>query len=462
MNRFKRVFKLLSVAVALVFALLLVNVTNASAAQSVKGFHISNGKLYDANNNEFIFRGINVAHNWYQAYDEASFKAVAAKGANTVRIVLSDGDDYTRDSIDKVRKLIALAEKYKLVAIVEVHDGTGHDEESRLVDAANYWIDVKDALKGHEDTVILNIANEWYGTWSSEGWANGYKKVIPMLRNAGIKNTLMVDCAGYGQYPKSVHEKGKEVFNADRDRNTIFSIHFYEYAGGTPDSVKSNLDGVINQGLPVCVGEFGYKHTNGDVAEETIINYCKQKGIGYLAWSWYGNGGGVEFLDLVSDVNGNNLTEWGNIFFNKLNGLGDAKTCSVYNGGHQNQGGQSQSQEQSPNQGQSQGQGQSQNQGQSQKTGLKLETSASSWYNGYTLNVTIKNTSSSSVNGWTLKVKKSEVNIQSIWGAKVSSEGDYFVITPENWTRNIQAGGSVSFGASCSGNFNGVNNYTLK
>ena len=43
-----------------------------------------------------------------------------------------------------------------------------------------------------------------------------------------------------------------------------------------------------------------------DVLLETANRY----GIGYLAWSWTGNGGGVEYLDLV-DRRTLALTEWG-------------------------------------------------------------------------------------------------------------------------------------------------------
>lgn len=135
-------------------------------------------------------RGINEAHNWYQSLDEVSVKAIAKTGANTIRYVLSDGEKFTKDDINKVKKLIRLAEENKLVAIVEVHDATGVNNYSSLENAAKYWVEMEDALKGHEDTVILNIANEWYGSWDSDCWAAGYEKVIPMLRGTGIKIQL--------------------------------------------------------------------------------------------------------------------------------------------------------------------------------------------------------------------------------------------------------------------------------
>ena len=61
---------------------------------------------------------------------------------------------------------------------------------------------MKNVLSGTEKYVIVNIANEWYGTWNGSAWADGYKSAIRSVRNAGITNMLMVDCAGWGQYPE--------------------------------------------------------------------------------------------------------------------------------------------------------------------------------------------------------------------------------------------------------------------
>ncbi len=214
-----------------------------------------------------MIRGINHAHSWFKddtATAATAIPAIAATGANTIRIVLSDGSQYSRDDIDGVRNLISLAEENNLIAMLEVHDATGKDDISSLDSAADYWISIKEALIGKEDKVLINIANEWYGTWDGASWADGYKQVIPKLRNAGLNHTLIVDSAGWGQFPESIHNYGKEVFNADPLQNTMFSIHMYEYAGGDASTVKANIDGVLNQGLAVIIGEFGHRHTDGE------------------------------------------------------------------------------------------------------------------------------------------------------------------------------------------------------
>ncbi|MDQ0050699.1 mannan endo-1,4-beta-mannosidase [Paenibacillus polymyxa] len=310
----------------------IINVTTNATSENT-GFYINGTTLYDANGNPFVMRGINHAYTWYKGQESAAIPAIARTGANTIRIVLSDGQQWTKDNLSELQNLITLSEQNKLVVVLEVHDGTGSDSATVLNNIANYWIEMKGALIGKESTVILNIANEWYGTWDGGGWAEGYKSVIPKLRNAGIKNTIMVDGAGWGQYPQSIFDYGTEVFNADPLKNTMFSIHMYEYAGGNAATVKSNMDNVLNKNLALVIGEFGIKHTSGDVDEATIMSYAEQKGVGYLAWSWKGNSAGLDYLDMATDWEGTSFTEQGRIIIEGPNGIrATSKLSTVYSG----------------------------------------------------------------------------------------------------------------------------------
>ena len=293
------------------------------------GFHVQNQKIIDANGNEFIMRGVNVAHAWYQNNTEQTLKAVAAKGCNTVRVVCADGGQWTKTSAAELEKIIGWCKENKLICVLEAHDATGSDKVEDIVAAAKYWAENKDILNKNTDTVILNIANEWVGTWDSATWAKGSSEAIKVVRDAGIKNMIMIDAAGWGQYGNAIKEKGSEVFASDPDKNTVFSIHFYGTAGKDASTIKSNIDGALSSGAPVLAGEFGYKHSDGDVDEISLMNYCDEKGLGYLAWSWKGNGGGVEYLDLSNDWDGNSLTEWGDIFFGAMK---NSKPASVFGG----------------------------------------------------------------------------------------------------------------------------------
>ena len=185
-----------------------------------------------------------------------------------------------------------------MIAVVEVHDGTGKDDVRYLNRAIDYWIDVKDALIGNEAYAILNIANEWYGSWSNnEKWRDAYIEAIPKLREAGIKNTIMVDSAGWGQnVTQSVLTFADKIVEADPDKNTMFSVHMYGSAGKNAAVIKSTIAKSIKMNICLVVGEFGYNHSDGDVDEATIMSYTTEVGMGYIGWSWKGNGGGKSLL----------------------------------------------------------------------------------------------------------------------------------------------------------------------
>src|SRR5699024_10795754 len=64
-----------------------------------------------------------------------------------------------------------------------------------------------------------------------------------------------------------------------------------------------------------------HRHTDGDVDEATIMSYSEQTGVGWLAWSWKGNGSEWDYLDLSYDWAGANLSAWGNTIVHGANGL---------------------------------------------------------------------------------------------------------------------------------------------
>ncbi len=269
----------------------------------VDGFKVNGNKLLDHCDQEFVMRGVNLAYTWYKssAYDQ--LKAIKDHNANAVRIVLTNGTAYgtPADDASSVKKLIEACKEFGMVAILEVHDVTGSDKISDLESAAKYFADLASTLKGTEAYVIINIANEWHNSSSAANWKDGYVKAIPIIRRAGLRHCIMVDAGGYGQSAATIHTYGKEVLAADPENNVIFSIHMYGTAGNK-SRVKSNIDGVINQGLALCIGEFGWYHSDGDVDEDQILSYCQEKNVGWLAWSWYGNGNPVQYLDLVDDA----------------------------------------------------------------------------------------------------------------------------------------------------------------
>ncbi|HEX9519577.1 MAG TPA: cellulase family glycosylhydrolase, partial [Streptosporangiaceae bacterium] len=109
-------------------------------------------------------------------------------------------------------------------------------------------------------------------------------------------------------------------------------VHMYGVYD-TASKITDYYDSFQNAGLPLVVGEFGWKHTDGDVDDDTIINEAQSRGIGYLAWSWSGNSGGVEYLDMATDFNPEQLTLWGQRIFNGVNGIrATSKEATIFGG----------------------------------------------------------------------------------------------------------------------------------
>ena len=135
-----------------------------SASSQGSGFTVDGTRLLDANGKEFVIRGINHSHTWFKNKDDDALKAIASTGSNCVRLVLANGIQWEKDSLENIEALEKKCYDNKLIAILEVHDGTGSDDPAVLDKIADYWIEMKDALIGKEDSVILNIANEWYGS----------------------------------------------------------------------------------------------------------------------------------------------------------------------------------------------------------------------------------------------------------------------------------------------------------
>lgn len=288
----------------------------------VDGFKVDGAKLLDRCDNEFVMRGVNLAYTWFESSAYTQLEAVANAGANTVRVVLTDGKAYGKaaDPADKVMAFANKCKEYGMLTILEVHDETGSNDIADLKDAAKYFANMAETLKGTESYIIINIANEWHNDAASTVWRDGYKEAIKIIRDAGLRHCIMVDAGGYGQGAATIHSHGLEVLDSDPENNVIFSIHMYGGAGNT-NKVKSNINGVINQNLALCIGEFGWYHSDGDVDEDLILSYCQEKKVSWLAWSWYGNGSPVEYLDMVKDASANpTLASYDNITIKNWDG----------------------------------------------------------------------------------------------------------------------------------------------
>ncbi|SNT29262.1 mannan endo-1,4-beta-mannosidase [Asanoa hainanensis] len=330
--------RLLAVVTALSAAALaaMFVLTVGSPARAATGFTVTNGRLYDANGTEFVMRGVSHAHTWYQSQTRA-FADIKATGANTVRVVLSGGR-WPANSASDVSNVVSLCRQNRLICVLENHDTTGYGEQSGSVPlstAVDYWISLRDVLAGQERYVIINIGNEPVGNNAvSPTWTQATTTAIQRMRTAGFDHTLMVDAPNWGQdWRFEMRDNAASVFAADPDRNTVFSIHMYGVFD-TAAEITDYLGRFRTAGLPIVVGEFGFNHSDGNPDEDTIMSYTQANRIGYIGWSWSGNGGGVEYLDMVTGFDPTRPTSWGQRIIDGANGIrSTSREATVFGGG---------------------------------------------------------------------------------------------------------------------------------
>ena len=68
----------------------------AATTASIAGFKVEGDKLVEADGAAFVMRGVNHMHVWFAQELSVSLRAIAATGANCVRIVLATGSPPAR------------------------------------------------------------------------------------------------------------------------------------------------------------------------------------------------------------------------------------------------------------------------------------------------------------------------------------------------------------------------------
>lgn len=326
------------------------------------GFHTDGVRLLDANGKEFLMRGYNYSYAWQNGYKDAAFSTAKKYNCNALRIQLSDGQKSLGGYCDakQVSSLISSCRDNHFIGVFNVQDTGGGDDPNVLLHAADYWVGIKNAVIGQEKYCIVNIGNEWmespgrdcngvWGEYQENLWSDTYIEAVRRIRSAGIKNTLMIDCNGYGQYADIIWKEGQRILDEDKKYfedgkpNIIFSIHFYEkacywdYEKGTGSRVAHSIDKALSIGAPVCIGEYAYSRKSEEwkMDWETIQDYSKTMNIGYFGWSFTGNGDAEsQGLNMFNSEDWQMLKNGECIILHPNDGIqATSVICSVYEGG---------------------------------------------------------------------------------------------------------------------------------
>lgn len=310
--------------------------TAAEAAPTPVGLHVSGTQLLERNGTPFVERGVSHAHTWYTSQTPTAIPAIRAAGANALRVVLSDGHRWTRNDPTDVANVISLCKANHLICVLEDHDTTGYGEDgaaSTLDQAADYWVSLAAVLRGQEDYVQINIGNEPFGNVDTvnASWASSTIAAITKLRAAGLHHNLVVDGPAWGQDWKNVmRDQAASVEAADPDANVLFSIHMYDVYSSA-STITSYLDAFKTAGLPLMIGELGWRASSSNVDTDTVLSEAVKRDIGYLGWSWSGNTDPI--LDMTTGFDPTKLTAWGTRIFQGANGIvATARTATIYGG----------------------------------------------------------------------------------------------------------------------------------
>jgi mannan endo-1,4-beta-mannosidase len=275
----------------------------------------------------------------------------------------------------------------------------------------------------------------------------------------------MVDAPNWGQdWEFRMRDNAASIFSSDPARNTVFSIHMYGVFD-TASEVQSYVSSFVTAGLPLVIGEFGNNHSDGNPDEDAIMATAQANGIGYIGWSWSGNGGGVEYLDMTTSFDPARLTAWGDRFINGANGLKQtAREASVYGssgptatptrtpppGGPTATPVRTATPTRTPTAGPTLTPTRVPTATPTPVSGASCQVTyvvTSQWNNGFTADVTIRNTGSATINGWNLTWSFANgQTITNAWNTTATQSGAN--VSAKNAAHNstIAAGATTNFG----------------
>src|SRR5690606_11816465 len=104
------------------------------------GFFTLDGRLYDRYGNDFVIRGVNNAHAWFDTggrnWALGALDNIAGYGFNAVRIVWEDRPEL---STELLHRILQRCVELELVPMIEMHGATGSREVDDLLAMAEYF-----------------------------------------------------------------------------------------------------------------------------------------------------------------------------------------------------------------------------------------------------------------------------------------------------------------------------------
>jgi mannan endo-1,4-beta-mannosidase len=280
-------------------------------------FHTQGSDILRPDGTPFIARGINLQYGDNPKAALPAIRAISSTGANIIRLQLR-----RNTSAKDLKKALDAAVKRKLPVMVfywESDITCGADSARLRRDTGDLWLtrwaDVLNARK-YQPYLMLNIANEW-GTSKDNyaGYMATYKDLIRAMRARGFRAPIVIDAADCGQATGSFLEgRGHALQTADPLHNLIVSVHAYNKPWNSPEKIDRNIADLRREGVPFLLGEFGDRELveDGNAVDHLhLMESAQAQQIGWITWSWKGNGGVTKVLDMSESYGKVRLTRRG-------------------------------------------------------------------------------------------------------------------------------------------------------
>ena len=265
-------------------------------------------QIYDASGVPFLARGINLQYGDSPQRASVALPFMADVGANIVRLQVRRNT--TAEQLEEVLDTLLLDPVIIMVAYWEQDTTGGTDFSVLREDVETLWLErwlpVLSQSK-YVDRLLLNIVNEWGDSRNNfEDYITAYEQLIPKFRAAGYFSPIVVDAPDFGQNIAGVlGSNGARILGADSLENTILSLHAYNFRFNEAAELDSAFDQMIESQQPWLWGEFGdlmfESSTNNQIDHLELMRQSQEFSIGWIAWSWHGNGVAARILDMSSD-----------------------------------------------------------------------------------------------------------------------------------------------------------------
>ena len=286
------------------------------AQPEVTQLKVKGTKLYDANNNQIVLRGMSFGwHNWWpRFYNAGAVHELATKwNCNVIRAAMGIEPDsgYLKNpkrSLELITNVVEACIKENVYVIIDWHDHNIHQEQ-----AVEFFSSMSKKY-GANPHIIYEIFNEP----DQETWPDvkAYSEaVIKAIRTNDPDNIILV---GSPHWSQDVHVAAADPITGYT--NLMYTMHFY--AGTHKKWLRDRVDEAIKKGLPIFVSECAGMEASGNGPLDhnewkAFADWMDEKRLSWIGWSVSDKNETCSVLEKAASSTGGwkdeEIKEWGRL-----------------------------------------------------------------------------------------------------------------------------------------------------